>query len=109
MKRIITYGITLMLSTMTAFSIGRANVPAKNTTEHNPYPLSSIVKSIHNDKITVETINGMLWTFIDDKSEDWYVNDICALLIDDNGTPDYIYDDIIVKARYSGFIKEGGK
>ena len=107
MKRIIIYGVTLMLSTTTAFFIGRAgkaNIPAQNA--NRQYPLSSVVKSIHDDTVTVETINGMLWSFTND-TEDWYEGDICAMIMDNNGTPDYMYDDIIVKTRYSGFIKAG--
>lgn len=37
-------------------------------------------------------------------SDDWIVGDTATLTINDNGTPDYLDDDKIVKATYTGWI-----
>lgn len=108
MKRIFIYGSTLIISMIGAFSLGRTQVVNVNST-NNHYPMSTVVTRVSEDKITTQDQNGNLWTFYDDGSEDWYEGDICAMIMDNNGTRDYIYDDIIVKTRYSGFIKAGEK
>lgn len=52
-----------------------------------------------NDIVMCEDFNGNLWEFYG--CEDWQIDDIASLLMDDNGTPT-IYDDEIVSARYNG-------
>lgn len=52
-----------------------------------------------NDVVVCEDFNGNLWEFYG--CEDWQIDDIASLLMDDNGTPT-IYDDEIVSARYNG-------
>ena len=54
------------------------------------------------DIITVEEQSGLTWQFFG--CEDWAEGDICALLMDDNGTPNNIFDDIIVDTGYCGWI-----
>ena len=63
------------------------------------YPLSTTVTEINNDTVTVEDTNGNLWSF--DGTEDWEINDTCALIMNDNSTKD-IRDDVIVSTRYQG-------
>lgn len=48
-----------------------------------------------------EDATGNLWEF--DGIEDLYENDGISVLMCDNGTPQTIYDDVIVDIRYSGF------
>jgi len=52
-----------------------------------------------NDIVVCEDFNGNLWEFYG--CEDWQIDDIASLLMNDNGTPT-IYDDEIVSARYNG-------
>ena len=52
-----------------------------------------------NDVVVCEDFNGNLWEFYG--CEDWQIDDIASLLMDDNGTST-IYDDEIVNARYNG-------
>ena len=52
-----------------------------------------------NDVVVCEDFNGNLWEFYG--CEDWQINDVASLLMNDNGTPT-IYDDEIVSARYNG-------
>ena len=52
-----------------------------------------------NDIVVCEDFNGNLWEFYG--CEDWQIDDVASLLMNDNGTPT-IYDDEIVSARYNG-------
>lgn len=65
------------------------------------YPLAGIVTEVNyaEDVVTVQDGAGNLWQFLD--AEDWGVGDLCALLMDDNGTED-IRDDSILLVRYGG-------
>lgn len=69
------------------------------------YPLTTIVYDMdrENDVVTVEDANGNLWAF--EGCEDWEINDICSLLMYDNGT-ESIYDDEIIIAHYNGTVEE---
>lgn len=68
--------------------------------QHNLYPRAVYVDHINTDRDTVTFADGagVLWEICG--VEDWALGDTAALLMDDNGTPDFIYDDSIVEARY---------
>lgn len=68
------------------------------------YPMSTIVAEVNRstDTVTVEDFNGNLWEF--DGAEDWAEGDIAALIMYDKGTPETVYDDVILTARYCGYI-----
>ena len=72
---------------------------------HEIYPTSMIVTEIdyENDLVTIVDFNGNAFQFFG--CEDWCENDICAVSMDDNGTPETIYDDIISQVRYCGYIQ----
>lgn len=74
------------------------------TLNFNIYPMTAIVTEVNHttDIVTIEDFNGNLWQF--DGAEDWQVNDICSCLMGDNGTSN-IYDDEILKVRYSGWVE----
>ena len=67
----------------------------------NTYALTTEVVELDrkNDIVVCEDFNGNLWEFYG--CEDWQIDDIASLLMDNNGTPT-IYDDEIVSARYNG-------
>ena len=71
---------------------------------NNLYPLTTYVVDvdINSDIVTVVDFNGFQWQF--DGVEDWTINDICSMIMDNNGTP-YIFDDKIVKTKNDGYIK----
>lgn len=69
--------------------------------EKNMYPETMIVKEVKNDLVTIETANGALFQF--EGAEDWEVGDICSCIMDSKGTA-IIYDDEIVKTKYSGWL-----
>ena len=64
------------------------------------YPRIFLVEAIdlNSDTVTFSDVNGQLWNWIG--IEDWIVDDMAAAIMDDNGTPSTIYDDIIVKLYY---------
>lgn len=99
-QKLFTVAITIAFS-MSALFIGRA--VQKATYSNHTYPLSTVVECVNGNKVTVKDFNGNLWTFTDN-TEDWYKGDICSLIMHDNYTS-IIYDDTIIKAQYSGFVR----
>lgn len=97
----------LLMATLTvtfsisALFIGRA--VQKATYNNHTYPLSTVVECVNGNEITAKDFNGNLWTFTD-STEDWIKGDICSLIMHDNYTS-IIYDDEIIKAQYSGFVR----
>lgn len=65
------------------------------------YPQAFRVYSVDRsaDLVTLETSTGLLFDFYG--VEDWTTGDVCAAVMDDNGTPEII-DDRIIMARYAG-------
>lgn len=65
------------------------------------YPIAGIVDSIDRENDTVLVVDGAgnVWEFTG--CEDYYLGDVVAFIMNDNGTPE-IFDDYIVKARYVG-------
>ena len=94
--------LVLLFAVISTFIIGFVSGCAygNQTSADNLYPISTKVVSIDytTDKVTVEQVNGNLWSFTG--CDDWELNDNCNLIMNDNGTPG-INDDIIVDYRYS--------
>jgi hypothetical protein len=65
------------------------------------YPTTVIIREIDylNDLVICEDYNGNEWVF--EGIEDWDVNDIVSMIMNDNET-ELIYDDVIMQIRYSG-------
>jgi len=68
------------------------------------YPRTALVTSLDytTDCVIATDWAGIEWEFTG--IEDWQINDLVSMMMDDNNTPNTIYDDIIVKALYGGFI-----
>lgn len=68
----------------------------------NLYPTCGVIVEINyeNDEVTVEDFNNNLWIF--KGAEDWAEGDICAMIMNNEGTPE-IYDDIIIQTKYCGW------
>lgn len=99
-RKLFTVALTVTLS-ISALFIGRA--VQKATYNQHTYPLSTVIECVHENEVTAKDFNGNLWTFTDN-FEDWIKGDICSLIMHDNYT-DIIYDDTIIKAQYSGFVR----
>jgi len=86
----VSVGITILLLTL---------IPTSKT-----YGLTTVVTDISkaNDRVTCQDFNGNLWQF--EGVEDWCVNDIATLIMDDNGTKE-IKDDEILDVRYGGYFE----
>lgn len=57
--------------------------------------------SRYNDTVTIRDFNGNLWQF--KGVEDFEIDDVCACIMDDNGTRE-IKDDAIISIKYSGYV-----
>ena len=68
------------------------------------YAKSTVVVELdyENDIVIVEDFNGNLWEFVG--CEDWLIGDVCAMVMHNNGTPQNIYDDVIIATTYNGWI-----
>lgn len=99
-RKLFTATLMLILS-ISALFVGRT--VQKEIYSNHTYPLSTVVECVNGNEITTRDFNGNLWTFTDD-TEDWCKGDICSLIMHDNYT-DIIYDDEIIKAQYSGFVR----
>ena len=70
--------------------------------DHSVYPLTvQIVELDHNANVVV-CVDGIgnCWEFYG--VEDWQVGDFASLLMDNNGTTETVYDDVITMACYAG-------
>ena len=69
--------------------------------EIKQYPACGIVTEVNTktDEVIIEDFNGNLWAF--NGCEDWMKDDICAMIMSDEGTSE-IYDDVILQVRYCG-------
>ena len=85
----------LALVLVSLFSVASAEI----------YPAVGVVTDLdyEHDLVIFEDYNQNLWIF--EGIEDWDIGDIGALLMDDMET-ESIYDDVILLARYAGFMPE---
>lgn len=71
----------------------------------NTYPKTTVCLAVNHqtDTVTVADCNGTEWKF--SGCQDFEEGDLIALIMNDNGTQNYIWDDTVVTARYSGGTK----
>lgn len=55
-------------------------------------------------EVTFEDGVGRSYSWIDN-SGDWFIGDFVAVIMDDNETPETVYDDIVLDARYVGYAE----
>lgn len=108
--------ILAVINLLTFFMGNVLHTPIEISSDHAIYPTTMvIVDTIVYDMgtNTVEDNEGEIimidavgneW-IVDQYPEDYYVGDYIAVIMDDNGTPNSIYDDIIIDMRYSGFYE----
>ena len=102
MRKIVLVIASLLIAS--AMLCNNNNTKVKHTKQINDYyPMTTIVREIDNknNTVTVENNDGELFQFIG--IEDWQINDVCSLMLDDNGTEN-IYEDIFIKTIYNGNI-----
>ena len=69
------------------------------------YPRAMYVSELNmeTDELTLVDGAGLTWEY--KGIEDYYVGDYVCAIMDDNGTPNSIYDDKIVSMRATGFTR----
>ena len=100
-KRIFT---TLIIGAATL--AGLAGCAKKNNTDVKNYPSTLIITEINEatDTVTAVTASGIEYQF-SGIGEDWCTGDLAATIMSDNGTPESIYDDVVLESRYVGFTE----
>ena len=68
----------------------------------NLYPTCGVVTEVTSTEMTFTDFSGNMWTIVGDP-EDWCEGDRVAAIMDNNGTTETIYDDIVVKTKYCGW------
>ena len=70
--------------------------------DHSVYPLTVQVVELDHDADVVVCVDGIgnCWEFYG--VEDWQVGDFASLLMDDNGTTETVYDDVITMICHAG-------
>ena len=66
------------------------------------YPRCGVVVEVNYDEGTVAVEDGADQVWVFEGCEDWMEGDLAAMIMDDNGTPDSIYDDVILDVLYGG-------
>lgn len=108
---------TLVTINLISFLMGApTHVPYEIPTDHGIYATTMLVtntevydmgtKTIEDDGGLIELVDGAGngWDY-EEYPEDYYTGDYVSVLMDDNGTPEYIYDDIIIELRATGFAE----
>lgn len=83
-----------------------ATLMSNNATTHTTYMRGMAIIQIDytQDIVTCVDAVGYEWEFYG--CEDYAVNDLLCVMLDNNGTKDTILDDIIVETAYSGYWME---
>ena len=94
---IICFG--LLLCALIVFKYLDTNKPEP----HEVYANCGIIDSVDytTDTVSVKDFQGFVWQFTG--CEDWDAGDICAMVMDNNATPDTIFDDVIISTNYCGW------
>ena len=102
-KIVIVLTLVLMVALVGLVACTKQKPVETEKIEFRHYPACGEVVEINreNGKVVVEDFNGNLWAF--EGGEDWMEGDICAMIMSDEGTPEIIYDDVIIQARYCGW------
>ena len=63
------------------------------------YPAAGIVRATYEKSsvVSVKLKNGVIFEFYAEDVKDWRKGDLCAMIIDNNGTK-VIYDDMVIDA-----------
>lgn len=79
------------------------------------YPLSGVVVEVNTEtnETIIEDTDGVWWTLEGIErtytgganGDTWQVGDIVSMIMYDNGTGDFIEDDIVLTSRYDGNIE----
>lgn len=101
MKKALVISLFSTIAILATIETGCAKKSGKAANDPALYPAAAVVTALdrENDLVTVKDGSGNEWQF--DQVDDWMCGDCAALLMSDNGTPDSIYDDVIISVRYA--------
>lgn len=85
----------------TVLAAAMATTPTAQT-RSNYYPVAGYVTSQENDLVSVELASGEIFQLFADPG-DYEKGDLCAMIIDNNGTTE-VYDDIIIDAVNASIV-----
>lgn len=79
--------------------------PVEIPNDHAIYPRGFIIAEMEKetDTLILDDGTGLEWKY--EGIEDYWVGDYVVAIMDDNGTPNSIYDDIILDLRYGGYYE----
>lgn len=91
--------LTALITLVTGSATAKAAAPQSSI-----YPDAMVVDEIDRaaDVVYIKTCAGLVYSF--EGVEDWMIGDLAAVIMDDNGTPDNVKDDIILTVKYAGYI-----
>lgn len=96
MRKILTFALALLL------------ICGWASAERSAYPRFGNVIDIEYDTFCISIDDGMgnLWDYFAD--DEFFYGDLVCMVMDDNGTPDYLYDDCVtdcIKVTYEEGLK----
>ena len=65
--------------------------------------VTAVIPKANGYEVTFTDGAGRSYSWIDDDG-DWFTGDFVAVIMDDNETPETVYDDLVVDARYVGYV-----
>ncbi len=97
--------IGLAAASVAAFTVSASETNIAKPGTITMYSKTTICLAVNHqaDTVTVADCNGTEWQF--NGCQDFEEGDLIALIMNDNGTQNYIWDDTVVTARYSGGTK----
>lgn len=81
------------------------------STYNGLYPLTGIITEIEYevepgvDLLTMTCANGNMFSWYEESTDCWELNDLASCLMDSNGTK-YVYDDEVILAHYAGSLDQ---
>lgn len=100
MKRAI---ITTLIAGTMAAAIAGCSAQAQNNSREYPDCGVIIGTDENKDLVTIQMQNGNMFDFYG--IEDYFIGDLVAVIMNDNGTPE-VYDDEIISTKYVGWIED---
>lgn len=102
MKKIITITAVIIIIAMFAmFFMAMAKPVDNNVKAIDRYTVNAEVVEITEQEIIVETQDGNLWAIDNDITANVYVGQNVTLNMNNNGTAENIYDDIIENVNFN--------
>jgi hypothetical protein len=100
MKKIIV-AVLVIAAVLVGLFVG-LNLNKTEEVKNSVYPLTVVIIELDREGDIVTCVDGAdnFWEFYG--VEDWQTGDYVSLLMDDNGTPETIYDDVITMTLYAG-------